>query len=139
VGPWGRRPRLIDMKAQMEKSGVSAKDRRPVRRGSALMLFLTDPATGSRPPGCRKVASRSGKGFLLYGNPRRDGSISGADVGMPTPGKYMFKAEDRIRPEEGERGLFLHVELSGSETGKGRRTPLCASLLVSSELQGSTP
>src|SRR5512134_790224 len=46
VGPWTGEARLVDMKAQMERSGVSAKTAARYAGTRHLMLFLTDPATG---------------------------------------------------------------------------------------------
>ena len=46
VGPWAMEARLVDMKAQMEQSGVSAKTAAKFAGRRHLMLFLTDPKTG---------------------------------------------------------------------------------------------
>jgi hypothetical protein len=95
VGPWTGEARLIDMKTQMEKSGVSAKTVAQYAGKRHLMLFLTDPATG------KPAAGVSGK--VVVSGPDKASSSTvtlvvmgehiGADVGMPTPGKYTFKAE----------------------------------------------
>lgn len=95
VGPWAGEARLVDMKAQMEKSGVSAKSAARFAGTRHLMLFLTDPATGKAAAGVAgKVdvtgpdkASSSKVTLIVMGE------HIGADVGMPTPGKYTFKAE----------------------------------------------
>jgi hypothetical protein len=95
VGPWTGEARLIDMKAQMEQSGVSAKNAAKFAGKRHLMLFLTDPATKKPAAGVAgKVdisgpdkASSSKVTLVVMG-----GHI-GADVDMPTPGKYTFKAE----------------------------------------------
>ena len=95
VGPWTGEARLIDMKAQMEQSGVSAKNAAKFAGKCHLMLFLTDPATKKPAAGVAgKVditgpdkASSSKVTLIVMG-----GHI-GADVDMPTPGKYTFKAE----------------------------------------------
>ena len=95
VGPWTGEARLVDMKAQMEQSGVSAKTAARFAGKRHLMLFLTDPATGKSAAGVAgKVditgpdKSSSSKVTLVV-----MGEHIGADVGMPTPGKYTFKAE----------------------------------------------
>jgi len=95
VGPWTAEARLVDMKAQMEKSGVSAKTSAQYAGKRHLMLFVTDPATGKAAAGVAgKVAvtgpdkASSSKVTLVV-----MGEHIGADVGMPTPGKYTFKAE----------------------------------------------
>jgi len=95
VGPWTGEARLIDMKAQMEQSGVSAKIAARFAGERHLMLFLTDPGTGKPAEGVAgKVeiagpdkASSSKVALVVMG-----GHI-GADVAMPTPGKYTFNAE----------------------------------------------
>ncbi|MGA8753134.1 hypothetical protein [Candidatus Deferrimicrobium sp.] len=95
VGPWTAEARLVDMKAQMEKSGVSAKTAAKFAGKRHLMLFVTDPATGKPAAGVAgKVAvtgpdkASSSKVALIV-----MGEHIGADVAMPTPGKYTFKAE----------------------------------------------
>ena len=95
VGPWAAEARLIDMKAQMEKSGVSAKTVAQFAGKRHLMLFLTDPATG------KPAAGVSGKVAVSGPDKASSSTVTlvvmgehiGADVGMPTPGKYTFKAE----------------------------------------------
>jgi hypothetical protein len=95
VGPWTAEARLIDMKAQMEKSGVSAKTAARFAGKRHLMLFVTDPATGKPSPGVSgKVdvtgpdkASSSMVTLIVMGE------HIGADVDMPTPGKYTLKAD----------------------------------------------
>jgi hypothetical protein len=95
VGPWTAEGRLIDMKAQMEKSGVSAKTAARYAGQRHLMLFLTDPATG------KAVAASAGK-VVVTGPDKAStskvtlvvmGAHIGADVAMPTPGKYTFTAD----------------------------------------------
>jgi len=95
VGPWTAEARLVDMKAQMEKSGVSANTSAKFAGKRHLMLFVTDPATG------KPAAGVAGK-VAITGPDKVSSSIVtlvvmgehiGADVGMPTPGKYTFKAE----------------------------------------------
>ncbi|MDP2658746.1 MAG: hypothetical protein Q8O78_10075 [Candidatus Deferrimicrobium sp.] len=95
VGPWTGEARLVDMKAQMEQSGVSVKTAARFAGKRHLMLFLTDPATGKSAAGVAgKVvvtgpdkASSSKVTLVLMGE------HIGADVGLPTPGKYTFKAD----------------------------------------------
>jgi len=95
VGPWTGEARLIDMKAQMEQSGVSAKNAAKFAGKRHLMLFVTDPATG------KPAAGVSGKVDVTGPDKASSSTVTlvvmgghiGADVGMPTPGKYTFKAE----------------------------------------------
>jgi hypothetical protein len=95
VGPWTAEARLIDMKEQMEKSGVSAKNSAKFAGQRHLMFFLTDPATG------KPAAGVSGKVVVTGPDKASSSKVTlvemgehiGADVGMPTPGKYTFKAD----------------------------------------------
>jgi hypothetical protein len=95
VGPWTGEARLVDMKAQMEKSGVSASTTAKFAGKRHLMLFVTDPATG------KPAAGVSGKVDVTGPDKASSSKVTlvvmgehiGADVGMPTPGKYTFKAE----------------------------------------------
>jgi hypothetical protein len=95
VGPWTAEARLIDMKAQMEKSGVSAKTVAKYAGQRHLMLFVTDPTTG------KPAAGVSGKVVVTGPDKASSSKVTlvvmgehiGADVGMPTPGKYTFKAD----------------------------------------------
>jgi hypothetical protein len=95
VGPWTGEARLVDMKAQMEKSGVSAKTVARFAGKRHLMLFLTDPATG------KPAAGVSGKVAITGPDKASSSKVTlvamgehiGADVNMPAPGKYTFKAD----------------------------------------------
>jgi len=103
VGPWTAEARLVDMKAQMEKSGVSANTSAKFAGKRHLMLFVTDPATG------KPAAGVAGK-VAITGPDKVSSSIVtlvvmgehiGADVGMPTPGKYTFKADVESADKKG--------------------------------------
>ena len=95
VGPWTGEARLVDMKAQMEQSGVSAKTSARFAGKRHLMLFLTDPATG------KHAAGMAGKVVITGPDKASSSKVTlvpmgehiGADVNMPTPGKYTFKAD----------------------------------------------
>ena len=95
VGPWTGEVRLVDMKAQMEQSGVSAKTAARFAGRRHLMMFLTDPTTG------KSAAGVAGKVVVTGPDSASTSKVTlvvmgehiGADVGMPTPGKYTFKAE----------------------------------------------
>jgi hypothetical protein len=103
VGPWTGEARLVDMKAQMEQSGVSAKTAARFAGKRHLMLFLTDSTTGKPAAGVAgKVvitgpdsASSSKVTLVMMG-----GHI-GADVGLPTPGKYTFEADIKSADKKG--------------------------------------
>ena len=121
VGPWTAEARLVDMKAQMEKSGVSAKTAAKFAGKRHLMLFVTDPATGKPAAGVSgKVAvtgpdkASSSKVTLVV-----MGEHIGADVGMPTPGKYTFKADIESGGKKGSATFLLHVEVSGAKREGG--------------------
>ena len=95
VGPWTAEARLVDIKAQMEKSGVSAKTAARFAGKRHLMLFLTDTASG-------KPASEVAGKVVITGPDKASsskvtlvpmGTHIGVDVNMPAPGKYTFKAE----------------------------------------------
>ena len=103
VGPWTGEARLIDMKAQMEQSGVSAKTAARFAGKRHLMLFLTEPTTG-------KPAAGVGGKVVITGPDKASsskvtlvvmGEHIGADVGMPTPGKYTFKADIESADKKG--------------------------------------
>jgi hypothetical protein len=95
VGPWTGEARLVDMKAQMEQSGVSAKTAARFAGKRHLMLFLTDPATG------KSAAGVAGKVVITGPDKASSSKVTlivmgehiGADVGLPTPGKYTFNAD----------------------------------------------
>ncbi len=95
VGPWTGEARLIDMKAQMEQSGVSAKIAARFAGERHLMLFLTDPTTGKPAVGVAGKVAITGPGTASSSKVTLIvmGGHIGADVGLPTPGKYTFKAE----------------------------------------------
>ncbi|HSE15366.1 MAG TPA: hypothetical protein VLB08_07205 [Candidatus Deferrimicrobium sp.] len=95
VGPWNGEARLIDMKMQMEQSGVSAETAARFAGKRHLMLFLTDPSTG------KPAAGVSGKVDVTGPDKASSSKVElvtmgehiGADVGLPKPGKYTFKAQ----------------------------------------------
>ena len=95
VGPWTGEARLVDMKAQMEQSGVSAKTAARFAGKHHLMLFLTDPKTGKPAAGVggKVVVTGPGKASSSKVTLIVMGEHIGADVNMPAPGKYTFKAD----------------------------------------------
>ena len=95
VGPWTGEARLIDMKAQMEQSGVSAKTAARFAGKRHLMLFLTDPATGNPAAGVagKVVVTGPDKASSSMVTLVVMGGHIGADVSLPTPGKYTFNAD----------------------------------------------
>jgi hypothetical protein len=103
VGPWTGEARLIDQKAQMEQSGVSAKTAARFAGKRHLMLFVTDPTTG------KPAAGLAGKVVITGPDKASSSKVTlivmgghiGVDVGMPTPGKYTFTAEIESADKKG--------------------------------------
>ena len=112
AGTWTAEARLVDMKAQMEQSGVSAKTAARFAGRRHLMLFLTDTATGKPVSGAAGTVLITGPGKA---SPSKAtlvpmGGHIGADVDMPTPGKYTFKAEISSGGTKGSATFFYAVK-----------------------------
>lgn len=104
VGPWTGEARLVDMKAQMEKSGVSAKALAKLPASHHLMVMLADPKTGKPASGLTATAevkgpdkASSSKVTLIV-----MGGHIGADVNLPKPGKYTFRVSAEGGGQKGE-------------------------------------
>jgi len=95
VGPWTGEARLIDMKAQMLQSGVTSRAAAKFTGKRHLMLFLTDPKSGKPAAGVAGKVVITGPDKFSSSNVILVvmGGHIGADVAMPMPGKYTFKAE----------------------------------------------
>jgi hypothetical protein len=95
VGPWTGEARLVDMMAQMLRSGVTAKTAARFAGRRHLMLFLTDPTTGKHAPGIAGKVVVTGPGKASSSNVTLVvmGEHIGADIDMRKPGKYTFKAD----------------------------------------------
>jgi nitrogen fixation protein FixH len=93
VGPWAGEARLVDMKAQMEKSGVSAKAVAKLPASHHLMVILTDPKTGKPVDGVAGTAEIKGpdKASSTKVTLVVMGGHIGADVNLPKAGKYTFR------------------------------------------------
>ena len=103
VGPWTGEARLVDMKAQMEKSGVSAKVVAKLPASHHLVVILTDPKTGKPASGVAGTAEDKGPDKASSSKVTLVvmGGHIGADVNMPKAGKYIF----RVNVEgEGRKG-----------------------------------
>ena len=93
VGPWTGEARLVDMKAQMEKSGVSAKALAKLPASHHLMVTLTDPKTG------KPVTDVAGSAEIKGPDKASSSKVTlvvmgghiGADVNLPKAGKYAFR------------------------------------------------
>ena len=110
VGPWAGEARLIDKKAYMEQSGVSAKIAARFAGERHLMFFLTDPTTGKPVSGVAgevvvtgpdKAASSKVTLIVMGGH-------IGADVDLPRPGEYTFTAEIESDGRKGS-ATFSHT------------------------------
>ena len=93
AGPWDAEARLIDMKAQLEKSGVSAAAIAKLPAKHHLMVVLTDPKT-------KKKVERVAVQVEITGPDQSSSSTvplvvmgghMGSDVSLPKPGKYRFR------------------------------------------------
>lgn len=101
VGPWAGEARLVDMKAQMEKSGVSGKALAKLPASHHLMVVLTDPKTG------KPVTDVTGSAEIKGPDKASSSKVTlvvmgghiGADVNLPKAGKYTF----RVTAEAGGR------------------------------------
>jgi len=91
IGPWQGTARIVDMKAHMEASGMKAMGATP--NSHHVAFSLTDAA---------KKPVTEGKGTVIVTGPGKKEVKSefmvmqghfGADVNLPAPGKYAFKAE----------------------------------------------
>jgi len=91
IGPWKGDARIMDMKAHLEASGMKAQGAMP--NSHHLALSLTDAA---------KKPVTEGKGTVTVTGPDKKETKAefmvmqshfGADVNLPKPGKYTFKAE----------------------------------------------
>lgn len=94
VGPWQGEARLMDMKAHMEKAKASGMKMEGAMKSHHISFGLTDPKT--------KKPVTEGKGTVTVVGPDKKEEKSdfmameghfGADVSLPKPGKYTFKAE----------------------------------------------
>ena len=92
VGPWQGEARLIDMKAQMEKSKASGMKMEGAMKSHHIALELSDPKT--------RKAVTEGRGSVTVTGPGKHAVKTdlmamsghfGADIDLPRPGKYKFK------------------------------------------------
>ena len=109
VGPWNGEFRLIDMKAQMEKSKVSEGTKAKMKNTHHLMLSLTDPAT--------KKGVTEGKGSVKVTGPDKTQARYdfagmqghfGADVTLDKPGRYSFEVSVESAAKKGS-ATFEHT------------------------------
>jgi hypothetical protein len=91
IGPWKGTARIIDMKAHLEASGMKAQGAMP--NSHHIAFDLSDAA---------KKSVTEGKGTVTVTGPDKKETKAefmvmqghfGADVNLPKPGKYTFKAD----------------------------------------------
>jgi hypothetical protein len=108
VGPWQAEVRLVDMKAQMEKSKVSEKMMAKMTHTHHVMFSLEDPAA--------KKPVTEGKGTVTVTGPDMKQvkydlmgmhGHFGADITLDKPGKYEFSAEIESGGKKG-KATFDH-------------------------------
>jgi hypothetical protein len=97
IGPWNTEVRLVDMKAQMEAAGMKMDEAMmAMMKTHHVSLHLIDPKTG------KPVAAEQGSGTVTVAGPGVPEETTpfmvmeghfGADVNLPKPGTYTFKAE----------------------------------------------
>jgi len=109
IGPWQAEARLVDMKAQMEKSKASEKMQGMMRNTHHVMISLEDP--GAKKP------VQGGKGTVtVIGPDRKEAAYDltgmqghlGADITLDKPGKYEFSVEIEAGGKKGS-GKFSHT------------------------------
>jgi hypothetical protein len=108
VGPWKAEVRLVDMKAQMEKSKVSEKMMAKMKHTHHVMFSLEDPAA--------KKPVTEGKGTVTVTGPdKKEAKYDlmgmhghfGADITLDKPGKYEFSAKIESGGKKG-KATFDH-------------------------------
>ena len=106
IGPWHADARIMDMKAHLDASGMKAQGAMP--NSHHLALSLTDSA---------KKPVTEGKGTVTVTGPDKKETKAGfmvmqghfgADVNLPKPGKYTFKAEIESGGKKGN-ATFSHT------------------------------
>jgi len=108
VGTWQGEARLIDMKAQMEKTKASGMKMAGAMKSHHIALVLTDAKT--------KKAVTEGKGTVSVTGPDKNivktdlmvmAGHFGADIDLPKPGKYKFKVSVESGGKKGS-ATFSH-------------------------------
>jgi hypothetical protein len=107
IGPWKGTARIVDMKAHLGASGMKAQGAMP--NSHHIAFELTDPNT--------KKAVTEGAGKVTVTGPDKKETKGGfmvmeghfgADVNLPAPGKYTFKAEIESGGKKGS-ATFSHT------------------------------
>lgn len=110
IGPWAAEARLLDVKAEMAKAGISPKVLDKIKTRHHIMLFVTDPVTKKSVEGIHGTVTVTGPGKVKE---KKDlvvmGGHIGADVTIDMPGKYEFTVEVESADRKGTAG-FSAVE-----------------------------
>jgi len=108
IGSWKGDARIMDMKAHLEASGMKAQGAMP--NSHHIALTLTDAA---------KKPVTEGKGTVTVTGPDKKETKAefmvmqghfGADVNLPKPGKYTFKAEIESGGQKGSATFSYTVK-----------------------------
>ena len=111
IGSLHGEARLVDMKAQMAKSKVSAKMMANMKNTHHVAISLTDPAT--------KKPVTEGTGTVTVTGPDHKAVTTnlmgmqghfGADVNLPAPGKYSFQVEVDAGGKKGSASFHHQVK-----------------------------
>ena len=109
IGPWQAEARLVDMKAQMEKSKVSEKMKAMMKNTHHIAFSLEDPVA--------KKPVTEGKGTVaVIGPDKKETTYNltgmeghfGADITLDKPGEYEFAVEIEGGGKKGS-GKFSHT------------------------------
>ena len=108
IGPWNGTARIADMKAHLEASGMKAQGAMP--NSHHVAFTLTDAS---------KKQVTEGKGTVTVTGPDKKETKAefmvmqghfGADVNLPAPGKYTFKAEIESGGQKGSATFSYTVK-----------------------------
>ena len=111
VGPWQAEARLVDMKAQMQKSKVSEKMMAKMKNTHHLMVSLTDPGSKKQVTEGKGTVTVTGSDMkqVKYDLMGMQGHF-GADVTLDTPGKYKFVLDIESGGKKGEATFDQEVK-----------------------------
>lgn len=111
IGPWKAEGRLVDMKAQMEKSKVSKEMMAKMKHTHHVMFSIEDSAA--------KKQVTEGKGTVTVTGPDKkqakydlvvmEGHF-GSDITLDKPGKYTFSAEVESGGKKGDASFHHTVK-----------------------------
>lgn len=93
AGPWDAEARLVDTRAQLEKSGVSPGTAAKFSGKYHLLVILSDPKTKKSPDDAAGQVEISGPDKVSFSKATLFpmGDHIGADVSLPGRGRYRFR------------------------------------------------